>query len=390
MRLRTRLLQPIRIITRIKISDRILVVVFLFSTCLVLLLKFFIATSLEELLIASYIVYSLAFAAAYILSRKFAHDLRALTLKIEEIAAGHFAGELQVKSGDEIGQLSNALNELISRLRTRVAIDVSKNKEINQAKTDFVALASHQLRTPLSIIKWYVDYVLSGDAGKLNEEQHKYISQVYLSNERLIELVNALLDVSRIDVGTFAIEPEPTNLIKVANEVVDKMAAEAAGKKIKMEKAFDELPVIDLDPRLMKIVFEHLLSNSFKYTPADGLIRLEIMKAGEHVLIKVADTGCGIPRAEQPKIFTKMFRAANVQQIESIGTGLGLYVVKAIIEQSGGRIWFESPSLELILEKEASTGRPPSGENKGTTFFISLPLKGMKKKHGTKKLASYR
>jgi signal transduction histidine kinase len=101
------------------------------------------------------------------------------------------------------------------------------------------------------------------------------------------------------------------------------------------------------------------------------------------------DTGCGIPRAEQPKMFTKLFRAENVKKIESSGTGLGLYIVKAVIEKSGGKIWYESPCLELLLEKEKKNPQIPLDKhNRGTAFYITIPLKGMKRKAGTKKLAA--
>jgi signal transduction histidine kinase len=273
------------------------------------------------------------------------------------------------------------------RLRTGVAIEVSKEREIANAKTDFVAIASHQLRTPLSIIKWYADFLISGDAGEVSEIQKKYLTQIYVSNERLIELVNALLDVSRIDVGTFSIEPEPTDIIERMESALDRFKKDILSKNISIEKNFDEFQEINLDPRLTKIVFENILSNSVKFTPEGGKIRIIIRKTDKDVLIKINDTGIGIPREQQPKIFTKLFRADNAKKIESIGNGLGLYIAKAVIEKSGGKIWFESPSLDLFLEKEKKDKDVNlSKNNKGSTFFIAIPLKGMKRKHGTKKL----
>lgn len=126
-----------------------------------------------------------------------------------------------------------------------------------------------------------------------------------------------------------------------------------------------------------------------KYTPNKGTIRLSIKKTQDNILIKISDNGCGIPREQQPRIFTKLFRADNVKKIESVGTGLGLYIVKAVIEKSGGKIWFESPSLELLLDKGQSRADVPLDKrDRGTTFFITIPLKGMKKRVGTKKLSS--
>ncbi|OGF26309.1 hypothetical protein A2303_03875 [Candidatus Falkowbacteria bacterium RIFOXYB2_FULL_47_14] len=371
----------------LKLSDKILLTVFLFATGLILSVVFFIGGLPEQILILGELIYIFVFLVTLTISRTLTKRLRSLTFEVEEMAAGNLSKRLPVDNKDEIGQLTSALNELLVRLQTGVAQDVTKHREIAQAKTDFVAIASHQLRTPLSIVKWYVDYVVSGDAGELNPEQTKYLREVYRSNERLIDLVNALLDVSRIDLGTFSIEPEPTDLIGRAESALKKFLPEIESKKINLEKEYDSLPEINLDPRLTKIVFENILSNAVKYTPENGTIRVAIKKTEHQALIKISDTGCGIPRSEQPKIFTKLFRAENAKKMESAGTGLGLYISKAVIEKSGGKIWFQSPSLELLLNKP-NPSRPIDQENKGTTFFITIPLRGMKKKVGIKKLMS--
>jgi len=373
----------------IKLSDKVLIIFIFFASTLIMAVHFFISGSLQKILVFSGFTYVFTFLITFFVSHRFSKRLIGLTFKVEEMAAGNLSCKLKMGNKDEIGQLANALNELLSRLQTGVAIDVSKHRELSQAKTDFVALASHQLRTPLSIIKWYIDFLIAGDAGQLSQEQIKYLKEVYKSNERSIELVNALLDVSRIDLGTFSIEPKPTNLIERMESAITKFMPEIKAKKIKLEKHFDELPIINLDPRLTKIVFENIISNSIKYTPEGGTVQLDIKKTDRDVLIKISDTGCGIPREQQPKIFTKLFRADNVKKIESIGTGLGLYIARAVIEKSGGKIWFQSPSLDLLLaEGQKNTDLPLDKRSKGTTFFITIPLKGMKKKVGTKGLTS--
>ncbi len=377
-----------KLILKLKLSDKILLTIVFFVSIFVVVTFLVFHSSLEQVLILGGAVYIISFLITYVLSRQFSERLLKLTFRVEEMAAGNFPCEFEVKGKDEIAQLTHALNELISRIKTGVAQDVSRHQELAQAKTDFVALASHQLRTPLSIIKWYIDFLLAGDAGELTAEQKHYLKEVYRSNERLIELVNALLDVSRIDVGTFAIEPEPTDIVAKAEEALARFMPEINEKKIKVEKEFDRLPLINLDPRLTKIVFENIISNAVKYTPPGGIIRLEIKKTDKDVLIKISDTGCGIPREQQPKIFTKLFRADNVKRIESVGTGLGLYIVKAVIEKSGGKIWFQSPSLDLFLSQEQKKKKTKLGKNMGTTFFITIPLRGMKPKPGTKKLTS--
>jgi len=371
----------------IKLSDKILLIIVAFATLFVLAAIFIVGGSIQQILILGGIIYIISFLTAYAVSRNFSNRIISLTFNVEEIAAGNLSKKIKKKGKDEIAQLANALNELISRLQTGVAQDVSVHRELAQAKTDFVAIASHQLRTPLSIIKWYIDYMLCGDAGELSREQKKFLNEVYKSNERLIDLVNALLDVSRIDLGTFAIEPEPTDIIEKANLALKKFLTEIRVKKIRLEKRFDTLPLLKFDPRLTAIIFENIISNAVKYTPENGIICLVIKKADPNILIKIFDSGCGIPREVQPKIFTKMFRADNVKRLESTGTGLGLYIVKAIVEKSGGKIWFESPSLDLLLEEgQDNDDLPIDKRNQGTMFSITIPLKGMKKRFGTKKL----
>lgn len=259
--------------------------------------------------------------------------------------------------------------------------DITREKEIDKAKTEFVSLASHQLRTPLSTINWYSEMLLAGDAGALKEEQKKYINEVYKGNQRMVELVNALLNVSRLELGTFTVEPEPTDVVKVAQVVIDEQKPQFKAKKITFSEQFTkQLPKLNADPKLLRMVFQNLLSNAVKYTPDKGTVSMDIrlIKKGEFVhhqqvkgdsiAIVVSDTGYGITKSQQDKIFTKLFRADNVREKDSEGTGLGLYIVKAIIDHSGGNIWFQSE------------------ENKGSTFSVILPLAGMPKNEGTKTL----
>jgi PAS domain S-box-containing protein len=248
--------------------------------------------------------------------------------------------------------------------------DISHEREVDKVKTEFVSLASHQLRTPLSAINWYTEMLLAGDAGKISKEQRKYLDEVYKSNKRMVELVNALLNVSRIDLGTFTIVPEACNLSEISDSVLSELVPGIEAKKMKIEKKYDQkLPKINVDQKLTRIIFQNLLTNAIKYTPENGKISLSIEKQGENALIKVKDNGYGIPKNDQLKIFQKLFRADNIREKETDGTGLGLYIVKSILENSGGSISFESE------------------ENIGTTFIVTIPLLGMAPKEGSKGLS---
>jgi PAS domain S-box-containing protein len=247
--------------------------------------------------------------------------------------------------------------------------DVSKEREVDRAKTEFVSLASHQLRTPLSAISWYAEMLMDGDAGELNKQQLEFLSEIYQGNKRMVALVNALLNVSRIDLGTFAVEPIPTKIVEIAESVIKELQPQIETKKQKLKTDFDDLPEMNLDVNLTRIIFQNLISNAVKYTPDEGTVTVKVKKKDEQVVITVSDTGYGIPKEQQERIFQKLFRADNVREKEADGTGLGLYIVKAILDNSGGDINFVSE------------------ENKGTTFTATLPITGMAKKDGTKGLS---
>ncbi len=248
--------------------------------------------------------------------------------------------------------------------------DITQRKEVDRAKTEFVSLASHQLRTPLSAIRWYSEMLLSKYVGELNEKQRQYVKEIYAGNLRMVELVNALLNVSRIDLGTFAMEPEDVDLVEICQSVLRELTPQINEKKQTVEEIFAKAPKKYVaDPKLIRIVFQNFLSNSVKYTQAGGHIVAEIGVQENNLYIRVSDNGYGIPKTQHAKIFEKLFRADNVRQKDTEGTGLGMYIVKAIVESSGGKIWFESE------------------ENQGTTFHVLMPLSGMPRKGGAKGLS---
>ncbi|MBI2475073.1 PAS domain S-box protein [Candidatus Uhrbacteria bacterium] len=247
--------------------------------------------------------------------------------------------------------------------------DVTLEKQIDKAKTEFVSLASHQLRTPLTSINWFIEMLMSGNAGKMTTKQLLYLKDVYSSSKRMSELINSLLNVSRIELGVFISEPIISDLRKIADTAIDELKQSIINKKQTLKTSFDpNLPMIKVDPKLTIMIFQNILSNATKYTPKNGAISFDVKKNGKNALIIISDNGIGIPKTQHSKIFTKMFRADNARKIDTDGSGLGLYLVKGILDQTGGTIRFESE------------------EGKGTTFFVTIPLKGMKKKSGTKTL----
>ncbi|MBU0661172.1 PAS domain S-box protein [Patescibacteria group bacterium] len=248
--------------------------------------------------------------------------------------------------------------------------DITQEKLVDQAKTEFVSLASHQLRTPLSAINWYAEMLLNGDAGHLTVEQSQYVQEIYRGNQRMVELVNSLLNVSRLELGTFLIEPTSLQLIDIAKEALEEIEIQAAQKKIKIETTFPKkLAKMNLDKKLTYMIFQNLLSNAVKYNQEGGKVSLTIKADKKYVQIIIADNGLGIPKSQHDKIFSKLFRADNVRETDTEGTGLGLYIIKSILDQVNGKISFVS------------------AKDKGTTFHVFIPIKGMKRKEGTKSLS---
>lgn len=244
--------------------------------------------------------------------------------------------------------------------------DMKREFEIDKAKTEFVSIASHQLRTPLAAIKWFSELILGGDAGKISDQQKDFLTQISDSTERMIDLVNSLLNVSRIETGRIIINPQPTDLVALAEKVIIEMKPifEKRNQIFKLVKPQKELPNINIDPRLIFEVISNILTNASKYTPEKGAVTLNIEQVDTEILFRVSDTGYGIPAAQIHKVFEKFFRGENIMKHAPEGTGLGLYIVKAIVESSGGKVWFESK------------------ENEGTTFYFTLPLAGSHPKGG--------
>ncbi|MGB0757302.1 MAG: ATP-binding protein, partial [Patescibacteria group bacterium] len=247
--------------------------------------------------------------------------------------------------------------------------DISAEKEIDMAKTEFVSLASHQLRTPLSAINWYSELMLSEDSGDLNTNQRSYMEEIYTGSQRMVQLVNALLNVSRIELGTFIVDPESADLRVLVDEVINESEKDVLLKNLIIKKQYqDDIPMVDLDVSLTRIMIQNLITNSVKYTPEKGTITVSISVKNDQLVLEVADTGMGIPKAEQRHVFTKLYRADNVKETDTQGTGLGLYTTKSILDHINGSISFTSK------------------EGKGTTFTITIPVSGMKNKEGTRRL----
>lgn len=239
----------------------------------------------------------------------------------------------------------------------KIFYDLTREKLINKMKSDFISIAAHQLRTPLSAIKWSIGMVINKDLGEITSEQENFLRKGYESNERMINLVNDLLDASRIEEGRFNYAPESVKFQDVLNIIVENSIPSIEKNKIdfKIENGAKEM-IVCVDKEKILLALQNLVDNSIKYTPRHGKVEIIISKNDGEAIIIVRDNGVGIPKEDQQKLFSKFFRASNVLRMETDGTGLGLFIVKSIIEKHGGSIAFRS---EL---------------GKGTEFEIHLPL----------------
>ncbi len=275
--------------------------------------------------------------------------------------------------GERIKLSELSREELEKKVQERTAELVAALKAAQEARRnleEFSSLATHELRAPVAAMKGYINLVSTDKKAKLTTDQEKYIAQLGHANDRLLTLINAMLDVSRIELGTLAIDPSPVNINEATGDVLEELAAKIKERKQKIAKNFDDtIAPIGLDPSLTHAIIINLLSNAVKYTGDGGTITVTTQKRDADVLLIVQDTGFGIPKSQQSHIFEKMFRADNARLQIPEGTGLGLYLVKSILDQTGGKIWFEST------------------EGKGTSFFVTIPLTGMEKKEGTKGLS---
>lgn len=256
--------------------------------------------------------------------------------------------QMEIKRREEMEELSLQLR------RANVELD-----KLSKSKSEFLSIASHQLRTPLTAVKGYISMMLEKIYGKPPEKMKKPLENVYNSNERLIRLVNDLLNLSRLDAGKIEFSPELTSLEDMVSGIVEELRinTEKKGLYMKMVKPSGPLPKIMADRGKLRQVILNIVDNAIKYTKEGG-ITLEFKKLDEREEIKVSDTGEGMDKEELNSLFQMFSRATAGTQLHTEGAGIGLYVAKQFIEMHGGKIWAES-----------------EGKGKGSTFIIQLPIK---------------
>ncbi|MFY9457442.1 MAG: ATP-binding protein [Candidatus Spechtbacterales bacterium] len=377
----------------------------------------------NTLAITSSILFFILGLLVFLLARAISSPIRKLTEAANYIARGNLEVRIDINTKDEIGELASTFNEMASKLRrsyqnlegkvrartkelerrireldkvakalVRRDLELSQVRrkqedqlleldkaakalvrrdlellklndelqEIDRAKSHFVSIAAHQLRTPLSIMKWTFRMLLSGDFGKLNDEQKDVIQRGYDVNEGTIGLISDLLDVARIESGRFAYEFSDVSIEEIIKYAVEMNMPRAKERKIDMRAikgSGDKVLFVRGDKTALRIALQNLVSNAINYTLPGGEVEVIYKKNGAFMEVRVKDTGVGVQRNQMGRLFTKFFRGDNVMRMQTSGTGLGLFIAKSIISAHNGEMGAESE------------------EGKGSTFWFRIPIK---------------
>lgn len=286
-------------------------------------------------------------------------DLDLLTISEKELA-------IAVQNSrylEQIQQFNIKLQKEVDEATAELRDTNKKLKALDEAKDEFISMASHQLRTPLTSVKGYISMVMEGDAGKIEPEQKKLMSEAFASSQRMVYLIADLLNVSRLKTGKFVIEPGIVYLPDIVEEEIAQLKPTARSRRLKIR--FDKpshFPKVWLDETKIRQVIMNFIDNAIYYTKAGGEVTIRLIVRKDSLEYSVTDNGIGVPKTEQAKLFTKFFRAGNARRARPDGTGLGLYMAQRVVSAQGGSVIFESE------------------EGKGSTFGFKFPLKSIKTK----------
>ena len=259
---------------------------------------------------------------------------------------------MEVTTANVFDQVNRILGKMI------VLNNITRERAVEKMKDEFLTITAHQLRTPLSEVKWAFNLLMDQEIGPLTKEQKRIMQGGFESNERMIILINDLLNATRIEEGRFDYNLAQTSFIEIVNKVLDNFQNLIKIKNINIAVKIPKniAAMVNVDRDKIKLVIENLLENAINYSPAKSTIDISIDNGKDNIRFTVKDEGIGIPKKDQDRIFGKFFRGANALKTTTEGNGLGLYLAKNIIEGHGGKIWFDS------------------AVDQGSTFFFSLPL----------------
>jgi signal transduction histidine kinase len=307
------------------------------------------------LFVISVITILLAALLAYLLARRIIRPVHDVMQAMERLAHNDMSVQLPEKRRDELGALTSFFNSMVVMLRETA----ERNEGIQRLKTEFIATAAHQLRTPLTGLRWALHYVSDKGESLPLPERQKALAEAAATTDKMMRMVNDLLNVSKVEEGKFGLDLRSVNITKMVQEILQESEIRATEANITLEfkSDVDSRLAIVADADHLRLLLSNLLDNALAYTRPRGRITVSLKLAGNFITIHVADTGIGIPAADQPKIFTQFHRADNAEKARTDGSGLGLFIARNIVRRHGGDITFTSQ------------------ENVGTTFTVTLPLR---------------
>lgn len=258
----------------------------------------------------------------------------------------------------QINRFNQTLKERVDSATNRLRQSNRQLRQLDEVKDEFISMASHQLRTPLTTVKGYLSMLMEGDAGKLTRQQQKLTEEAFNSSQRMVFLINDFLNVSRLQTGKFELEKRPTDLSEVLRQEIKQLQVMAKSRQMKLDCQTDKtLPLMELDEGKLRQVMMNFVDNAIYYSPAGSTIRISLRLVDHGIEFRVSDQGIGVPKSEQAGLFGKFYRASNARKQRPDGTGVGLYMAKKVIDEHGGDIIFSSQ------------------QGKGSTFGFRLPLK---------------
>lgn len=292
--------------------------------------------------------------------------VRKLKEATEEIALGNYNARVDIQTNDELQELGNSFNKTAEKLGKTD----EERKQIDKAKTEFLSITSHELRSPMTPMRAQLQMLLGNYFGKLSKKQKEAVDIVLRNTERLDKIIVDFLEISRIEAARLKFNFVKANLNEHVKRLKDEMDGFLPEKKISIELQLEKLPVIEVDPDRVMQVLRNLLTNAKKFSNVGGKIIVSDELKGDYVLFRVRDFGVGIKKDAQSKVFEPFFQVDNMYQHKSGGTGLGLAICRGIVESQGGKIGFKSQ------------------EDKGTLFYFTIPLKPVKEMKPIKLLFS--
>jgi len=277
---------------------------------------------------------------------------------IGSILAAYFIGTRYIENPELVALIILLVALILFIIAFIITRSFERLAEASRMKSEFINIVSHQLRSPLSNLRWAIELLMSGRLGKIEEKQTEYFRILKENSGRMRELVSDLLIISRIETTTLPLKKKEISLEDLIKKLISEFEPFTQASNVEIEfKSEENLPKILADPSQIHLVVENLLDNAIRYIKNNGKVKMLLSRRGQNLYFEIEDNGVGIPREDQKYIFQKFFRSENVLKYQTQGSGLGLYISKAIVERSGGKIGFKSQ------------------EGIGSTFWFTLPIK---------------